>query len=77
MGTSEAAIKTICTALDEQERTFTWLSRKSGVPYRRLLAELKHKSRPLSLETALSVGRAIGIDLPDLVEASTPKALAS
>lgn len=77
MGTSEAAITKICTALDKQERTFTWLSRKSGVPYKRLLAELKHKSRPLSLDTALSAGKAVGIDLPDLVEARQPEAVAS
>lgn len=77
MGNSELAIKRICDALDEQERDFMWLSRKSGVPYKRILAEVKHRRRPLTLETALAAGGAVGIELPDLVDASVPEAVAS
>lgn len=68
MGNSEQAIDRICAALDEQERDFMWLSRKSGIPYKRVLAEIKHKRRPLTLETALAAGAAVGITLPELVE---------
>lgn len=68
MGNSNGAIEKIGTALDEQERTYIWLARKSGVPYKRLLAELKHRRKPLTLEVAIAAGQALGIDLPQLVE---------
>lgn len=77
MGNSELAIQRICTALNDQERDFMWLSRKSGIPYKRVLAEIKHRRRPLTLETALATGSAVGIKLPDLVELSTNEAVAS
>lgn len=67
MGNSEPAAVKIYRLTTEQDRTIAWLSRQSGVPYKRLLAEVLHQSRPLSLETALCAAKALGIDLTDLV----------
>lgn len=73
MGTSESAVGRLRGELERQERSYAWLSRGSGVPYKRLLSELKYQTRPLSLETAISAGRALGVTLPDLV---APRAFA-
>jgi DNA-binding phage protein len=67
MGISKAAIDRIESALGEQERDYAWLARRAGLPYKRVLAEVKHERRPLTLETALAVSEALGIELPDLV----------
>jgi len=70
MGISQAARSRIEKALNEQERDYAWLARRAGLPYKRVLTELKHSRRPLSLETALAVGEALGLELPELVTES-------
>ena len=67
MGHSEAAVNQIIRLKNEQDRSYAWLARNAGVPYKRLLAEVKHKTRPLSLETSLGCASALGADLPSLL----------
>lgn len=63
MGNSEAAIKAIQDALSVQQRSYLWLSREAGLPYKRLLAEVKHSTRRLSLETTCGAANVLRIDL--------------
>lgn len=67
MGNSDTAVTSINRLREQQGRSFAWLSRTTGIPYKRLLAEVKHKTRPVSLDTALQSAAALGTDLPNLV----------
>lgn len=69
MGNSETAVATIAALMVEQERTVAWLSRATGIPYKRLLAEVKHRTKPMSLDTAIRAAGALGSNLPELVAA--------
>ncbi len=69
MGNSETAVGNITRLMEQQERSVAWLSRNTGIPYKRLLAEVKNQTRPMSLETALQCADALGADLPALVAA--------
>lgn len=69
MGNSELAVNNITRLIEQQERSVAWLSRVTGIPYKRLLAELKHKTKPMSLDTALAAAAALGEELPALVAA--------
>jgi hypothetical protein len=69
MGNSETAVSNITRLMEKQERSIAWLSRSTGIPYKRLLAEVKNKTRPMSLDTALAAAAALGADLPALVAA--------
>ena len=69
MGNSELAVNNITRLIEQQERSIAWLSRVTGIPYKRLLAELKHKTKPMSLDTALAAADALGEELPALVAA--------
>lgn len=70
MGNSEPAVNNIIRLKNEQDRSYAWLARNAGVPYKRLLAEVKHGTRPLSLETSIGCARALGSDLPTLLHAA-------
>lgn len=69
MGNSETAVSNITRLMEKQERSVAWLSRSTGIPYKRLLAEVKNQTRPMSLDTALAAAAALGADLPALVAA--------
>lgn len=69
MGNSETAVSNISRLMEQQERSIAWLSRSTGIPYKRLLAEVKNKTRPMSLDTAIAAATALGAQLPDLVAA--------
>lgn len=40
-----------------------WLARRTGLPYKRLLNQIKHESRPLELVSAIAAAKILGIDL--------------
>lgn len=69
MGNSETAVTKINRLIQEQDRSIAWLSRTTGIPYKRLLAEVHHRTRPMSLDTALKSAAALGADLPSLIAA--------
>lgn len=69
MGNSELAVNNITRLMEQQERSIAWLSRSTGIPYKRLLSEVKHQTKPMSLDTALAAAAALGADLPALVAA--------
>lgn len=70
MGTSEQAVTNIRQHLAQQQRTYAWLARTSELPYKRVLAEVKHSTRPLSLDTAVACAGALGVDLPSITRAA-------
>lgn len=63
----DRVVTAIVTALTDQDHTYAWLARQTGIRYKRLLAELKHRRRPLSLETTVHAGEALGIEVPGLL----------
>lgn len=67
MANTEPAGGKIARLIEQQGRTYRWLSRTTEIPYKRLLAEVKHQTRPMSLDTALAVAKALDADLPTLV----------
>lgn len=70
MGTSEQAVTTIRQLLGQQQRSYAWLARMAELPYKRVLAELKHSTRPLSLDTAVACAEVLGLDLPAITRAA-------
>lgn len=73
MGTSEQVIEAATRLLSDQDRTWAWIARKVEVPYKRVLAEFKHCTRPLTLELALAVVDALGATLPELLSTDAPE----
>lgn len=69
MGNNEPAGGKIARLMEQQGRTYRWLSVATGIPYKRLLAEVKNQTRPMSLDTALATAAALGADFPALVAA--------
>ena len=67
MGNNESAAAKVRRLLSEQDRSYAWLARTADVPYKRVLSEVKHESRPMSLDTAVVTSRALGVTLPVLV----------
>lgn len=76
MGNTEPT-NLIKNALLSKERTYAWQSRASKAPYKRILAEVKHGTRPITLETAVSVTAVLDLSLPDLVSPSSTAATPS
>lgn len=70
MGNSNEAVNNLRHIIINQDRTFAWLSRSTGIPYKRILAEVKNETRPLSLETAIASTSALGVALPEIVGAT-------
>lgn len=66
MGNSEAILKRLNQLREEQSRSWAWVARTSGVPYKRVLAEVKHCTVPIKLDTAIAVSAALGTSLADL-----------
>lgn len=67
VGNNESAVSTLRQHMKAEGRTYLWLSRATGIPYKRLLSEIKHERSRLSLETALAVSEALDIELPELI----------
>lgn len=67
MGNTNQAVSNLRTLIKSKDRTYTWLSRQTGIPYKRILAEVKHESRPLSLETAVELVAALEAELPQII----------
>lgn len=63
----QRTVDTITQAITNKNATYAWLARVSGLRYKRLLAELKHQTRPLSLETTIAASEALELELPDLL----------
>jgi hypothetical protein len=70
MGNGTTAVAKIRTALNTQDRSFAWLAREAQIPYKRVLSEVKHGIRPITLDTALAASTALGMDLPTLLDAA-------
>ena len=58
----------IAKALADRGATYAWLARISGFPYKRVLAEIKHQTRPLSLEVTVATAEALDLELPELLD---------
>lgn len=67
MGNSSEAVTNIRHIIESQDRTFAWLARQTGIPYKRILSEIKNEKRPISLDTALASSSVLGIELPELI----------
>lgn len=67
MGNSIQAVDNIRNMINTKDRSYAWLSRQTGIPYKRLLAEVKSGKRPLSLETAIAASEAFDADLPEVL----------
>jgi hypothetical protein len=61
---------TIRQTLDQLERDYAWLSRRTGINYKTLLAQVKHEKSPLSLENAILIAKALGTTVPKIVAGS-------
>lgn len=68
MGNSTEAVNNLRHHIKQQDRTYAWLSRNTGIPYKRILAEVKNEDRPISLETALATATALGLAFPEIME---------
>lgn len=67
MGNSDDVAARLDRRRREEARSALWLARTSGVPYKRVLAEIVHRTAPLKLDTAIDVSQALGVDLPDVI----------
>ena len=63
MRTSTATPHPVETRLAEQERTYKWLSRQTGIPYKRLLRVAKAGTQRISLEDAAAIADALDLDI--------------
>lgn len=68
MGNSEQAVTNLRRKLEG--RTYTWLARETGLSYRRLLAEIKHGTKTLTLDVAVEAADALDCELPELLKAA-------
>lgn len=66
--TATRAVTAIKTVMFERDLSYAWLARRANVPYKRVLAELKHGRSPITLESTLQYTGALDIELPDLIE---------
>ncbi len=49
--------------LRDRDRSFAWLARETGVPYKRLLREVKHQTTPLSFYHAALIADALDVNI--------------
>jgi hypothetical protein len=66
MATRSDPALTVEALLSEKERKHAWLSRASGVPYKRVLAEVKHRRVPMLATNAALYADALGVEVEDL-----------
>ena len=67
MATRTDPALTVEALLLEKERKHAWLSRASRVPYKRVLAEVKHRRAPMLAENAARYADALGVEVEDLM----------
>lgn len=67
MRTPPDPAKVVATLLDKDDRTYMWLSRQTGIPYKKLLRQAKHGSQPLSLYNAALIADALSVEVPALI----------
>lgn len=54
---------TVESLLKENSRSYAWLSRQTGIPYKRVLAEAKHGDiLKAPAEHVISYAQALGVD---------------
>jgi hypothetical protein len=69
--TATDAKQSLTDARRERGRSVLWLSRQTGIAYKRLLGELDPRStRVLSLETTVAVAGALDMELPEAIGAT-------
>lgn len=66
MATTTSAAGTIRRTLEDNDRTIAWLARHTGLPYKRLLNQIKHETRPLELATATAAAITLGLNIADI-----------
>lgn len=57
----------IRSVLAADQRTYAWLSRTTGIEYKVVLAEVKHETRPMSLDNAIRYAKVLRLTVPKLV----------
>lgn len=68
MANNNQAVKNIRRLITTNDRSYAWLARVTEIPYKRILAEVKNESRPISLETAVASASAFQTHLPELLQ---------
>ena len=68
MGNSAPITAELNRLMDEQERSVAWVARVTRLPYKRVLAEVRNRTTPIKLSTAIDVAAALGTTLPALIE---------
>jgi len=68
MGNSTEVAAYLDEVRQENERSALWLARAAGVPYKRVLSEIVHRTSSLRLDTAIAVSQALGKPLGSLIE---------
>lgn len=67
MRTATSPSEAIKGLLKRKDRSYAWLSRESGIEYKRLLREAKHGTSELSLVNGAVIAEVLGVDLPVLL----------
>lgn len=57
----------IAKLLEEQERTYAWLARATGIEYKKLLRVAKHGTQTLSFLDGATIAIALGTDISALI----------
>ncbi len=57
----------IAKLLEQRERDYAWLSRATGIQYKKLLRIAKHGTQRLSFMDAAVIADALDIELTDLI----------
>ena len=68
MATRIDPVQRIRDLLASQNRSYLWLSRQTGIPYKHILQQVKHGTRPLALGYSMRIARALDVSMSDLVE---------
>lgn len=77
MGIATTVAESLHKSMQGQARPATWVARAAGVPYKRVLAEVVHRTAPLKLDTAVAVAEALGVELPLLIPTPDEQAAAA
>ena len=59
--------RSVAELLKENDRDCAWLSRTTGIPYKRVLAEVKHERAPMLAVNAVLYADTLGVEVPDLM----------
>lgn len=64
---AEGVAAKVLESLEKDERTISWLSRKTGIPYKTLRNRLVDRPAALSIADAYTIANALGVPLSDLL----------